>query len=175
MYDQNLVSVSATETKIKFRYRYRSLNFCYLNQNYLHILFLIFFFMPLWVSWMEICLSICYVYFFVLRLLLSIFCLLVCLLLSFIVILFILSVQVFLLISLDSRLSILAGLSSMSQFFIFFSCSSSLVLDCLSYLTLSFSHFIVFFPPTFYQFFLSLCNMYVFPYFCIISPRFFAL
>ena len=40
-YDRNLVSVSATETKINFRYR--SLNFCYLNRNYLHILFFSFF------------------------------------------------------------------------------------------------------------------------------------
>ena len=43
VYDQNLVSVSATETKIRFRYRYRSLNFFYLNRNFLHILFLKFF------------------------------------------------------------------------------------------------------------------------------------
>ena len=43
VYDQNLVSVSATETKIRFWYRYRSLNFFYLNRNFLHILFLKFF------------------------------------------------------------------------------------------------------------------------------------
>ena len=42
VYDQNLVSVLATETKIRFQYLYRSLNFFYLNQNFLHFLFLKF-------------------------------------------------------------------------------------------------------------------------------------
>ena len=43
VYDQNLVSVLATETKIRCRYRYRSLNFFYLNQNFLYFLFLMLF------------------------------------------------------------------------------------------------------------------------------------
>ena len=38
-----LVLVSATETKIRFQYRYRSLNFFYLNRNFLHFLFLMLF------------------------------------------------------------------------------------------------------------------------------------
>ena len=43
VYDRNLVLVSAIETTIKFWYRYWCLNFCYLNRNFLHILFLKFF------------------------------------------------------------------------------------------------------------------------------------
>ena len=43
VYHRNLVWGSATQTKIKFRYRYWCLNFCYLNRNFLHILFLKFF------------------------------------------------------------------------------------------------------------------------------------
>ena len=40
---ESLHSTAATETKIRFRYRYRSLNFFYLNRNFLHFLFLKFF------------------------------------------------------------------------------------------------------------------------------------
>ena len=45
VYDRNqvLVSGTETETKIKFRYLYPSLNFFYLNRNFLHFLFLKFF------------------------------------------------------------------------------------------------------------------------------------
>ena len=43
VYDRNLVSELATETEIRFRYWYRSLNFFYINRNFLHFLFLMLF------------------------------------------------------------------------------------------------------------------------------------